>query len=61
MFKSKKQIALFAEKVKRGEIDQATFDEWMKATPNPHRLPETSGAKGSRTQMIAKIKTKKVK
>ncbi len=38
-FRSKAQVAKFRLLVKRGEITQATFDEWMRATPNPKRLP----------------------
>ena len=44
-FKSKAQKAKFGELVKQGKMKQSTFDEWMKATPAPHALPERKGEK----------------
>ncbi len=38
--KSKAQIRKWGELVKQGEITQAQFDEALKATKNPGRLPE---------------------
>jgi hypothetical protein len=39
-FRSKAQIRKFQELVARGDIEQATFDNWMAATKRPGRLPE---------------------
>lgn len=44
-FKSKAQIAKFGELVKQGKMKQATMDEWLKVTPQPHKLPERLGEK----------------
>jgi hypothetical protein len=44
-FKSKAQIAKFGELVKQGKMKQATFDEWMKSTPDAHQLPERKSEK----------------
>ena len=38
-FRSRAQIRKFAELVKQGKMSQATFDEWLKATPNVKSLP----------------------
>lgn len=42
-FKSKAQVRKFAELVKQGEMSQAKFDEWAKATPSMDKLPERIG------------------
>ena len=39
-FKSKAQIRKFGAMLKRGEITKATFNKWMKHTPNIEKLPE---------------------
>lgn len=44
-FQSQAQVRKFRELLKLGKITQAQFDEWMKATPNLHRLPERKRAK----------------
>ena len=44
-FKSKAQIAKFAELVKQGKMKKSVFAEWMRATPSPHALPERKGPK----------------
>lgn len=43
-FKSKAQLAKFAEMVKQGKLSKATFDEWNKDT-NHAKLPERLGKK----------------
>lgn len=47
-FKSKKQVAKFAELVKSGQMKQSVMDEWSKATPDIHKLPEHSTSKITR-------------
>lgn len=59
-FKSKRQKAKFEELVKKGEMTQMTFDEWLKDTPK--ELPEKVG-KGTinslnKLKAVAKIKIK---
>lgn len=39
-FKSKAQMKKFEMMVKEGKIPQEKFNQWMKETPSPHRLPE---------------------
>lgn len=39
-FRSKSQVRKFGAMVKRGEISQRKFDEWLKATPSVKKLPE---------------------
>lgn len=39
-FKSKKQVAKFAELVKKGKMKQSTFDEHLKATQHLGELPD---------------------
>ncbi|MBC8499494.1 MAG: hypothetical protein H8D39_03090 [Candidatus Atribacteria bacterium] len=39
-FRSKAQVRKFGAMVKRGEMSQAEFDEWLKHTPNIKKLPE---------------------
>jgi hypothetical protein len=40
MFKSKAQLAKFAEMVKRGQMTKEDFHKWLDATPSLHNLPE---------------------
>jgi hypothetical protein len=53
-FKSKAQIGKFAAMVKDGTMKKEIFDEWMKATKNPHKLPErlSKPIKIQRTKVI---------
>lgn len=39
-FRSKSQIAKFAELVKQGKMSQAKFDEWLEETPSARDLPD---------------------
>jgi len=39
-FVSRAQHEKFRELLKLGQIKQAVFDEWLKATPNRKTLPE---------------------
>ena len=39
-FKSKSQLRKFGAMLNRGEISKATFDKWVKHTPNIKKLPE---------------------
>lgn len=39
-FRSKDQLAKFAEMVKRGEISKETFHKWLDATPSVKALPD---------------------
>lgn len=39
-FKSKAQVRKFGAMLKRGEISKATFNKWVKHTPNIKKLPE---------------------
>ena len=39
-FKSKSQVSRFKELVKNGKMSQQAFDEYMKNTPDPDKLPE---------------------
>lgn len=53
-FKSNAQRRKLAELVKRGELPQATFDEWAKATGDK-KLPERIAPK-SKGRLIKQIK-----
>jgi len=39
-FKSKAQVRKFGAMVRRGEISQAKFREWLNKTPSVKKLPE---------------------
>ena len=39
-FKSKAQVRKFGAMLKRKEISKATFEKWVKHTPNIKKLPE---------------------
>lgn len=39
-FKSKAQLRKFGAMLKRGEITKATYNRWIKHTPNIKGLPE---------------------
>lgn len=39
-FKSKAQVRKFGAMVKRGEISEKKFKEWLKETPSVKKLPE---------------------
>jgi hypothetical protein len=39
-FRSKKQIAKFAELEKQGKLKPGTTAKWLKETPNPKALPK---------------------
>lgn len=45
MFKSQAQRAKFAQLVKEGKMEQATFDKWMAETPKGKKLPKRLPAK----------------
>lgn len=42
-FKSKAEMRKWGELVKQGKISQAKFDEALRLTKNPHKLPERIG------------------
>lgn len=44
-FKSKAQIAKFAELVKQGKMSKETFNQWKMETPSASTLPNKLGKK----------------
>ena len=42
-FQSKAQMKKFQELVQKGQMKQSTYDEHLKATPDPENLPERKG------------------
>ena len=47
-FRSKSQLRKFGAMVKRGEMSQKKFDQWLRETPNIKSLPERVGKKKKR-------------
>ena len=54
-FESKAQLRKFGELVKQGKMSQATFDEWLKATPSVHELPERTTLEQPKTPKTPKV------
>ena len=58
-FESKSQMRKFGELVHQGKMSQATFDEWLKATPDSHKLPERVHPQHPKIPKIRKVQTVK--
>ena len=59
-FQSKEQLRKFGELVKQGKMSQSTFDEWVKATPDVHSLPQRITPEHPKTPKVHKIQTVRV-
>lgn len=59
-FKSKAQIKRFGEMVKKGDITQEKFNQWMSETPSPKKLPERIGRSPRSIGDLKKIQKSKV-
>lgn len=55
-FVSKAEIRKWGELVKQGKITQEKFDESMKATKDPHKLPERIGQQKIRFPRVRNAK-----
>lgn len=55
-FKSKAQIAKMAELEKQGKVKKGTVQEWLKETPDVHKLPERKTPKKIKPNSIADLK-----
>lgn len=51
-FKSKAQLAKFAELVKQGKMSQKTFHEWLAATESVKALPEKTAKPKTKVRVI---------
>ena len=55
-FRSRSQVRKFGAMVKRGEMSQAKFRQWLNETPSVKRLPERVNKKGQDTARKTRAK-----